>query len=265
MKEIYMIPDIKNPEKTMKISEKYNAYFEYNDFFVPNVYLNQEEVIKRIQIYKSLERDRSRDMLHGSFLDITLHSRDDEIRKISEKRIKQSLVIAEELGIRGVVFHPGLIPGFYAKSYLEDWLVSGIRFWKQMLGEFPSLEIYIENMFEARCHDLLRLACSMKEEPRFGICLDYSHYQVFGKDGKDWVKEFAPYVRHLHINDNNLIDDSHWEIGTGAINWTKYTEVMKKNRLDTSVLIETNCLDHFENSILYMQEKGIYPLENKKV
>ena len=261
MKEIYMIPDIENPEKTMEMSVKYNAHFEYNDFFIPNVYLNQEEVTKRIQIYKSLERDRSRDMLHGAFLDITLHSQDDEIRKISEKRMMQSLAIAEELGIRGVVFHPGLISGFYADAYLEDWLVFGIKFWKRMLSKFPSLEIYIENMFEARCDDLLKLADAMKEEPRFGICLDYSHFQVFGKDGKDWIKEVAPYIKHLHINDNNLEDDSHWQVGTGAIDWEKYTEAMQKNGIETSVLIETKSLENFEKSMIYMKEKGIYPLE----
>ena len=126
MKDLYMIPDFENLEKTRKLAEKYNAYFEYNDFYMPAVYSDKEELKKRIQVYKALERDRSHDMLHGAFLDITIHSQDSEIRKISENRIRQSLSIAEELGIRGVVFHANLIAGFYAGYYLDGWFTASV-------------------------------------------------------------------------------------------------------------------------------------------
>lgn len=259
MKEIYMIPDYDNLEKTMELAEKYNAYFEYNDFCMPSVYSNSEEVEKRIQLYKALERDRSHDMLHGAFLDVTIHSQDSEIRRLSEERVRQSLSIAEELGIRGVVFHANLIAGFYAEFYLDGWFEASIKFWKQMLIEYPTVEIYIENMFESRVDDLKRLAEAMKEEERFGICLDYSHFQVFGKDGKDWAEELAPYVKHSHINDNNLEDDSHWGVGNGATDWKVYTAKMQKNQIEASVLIEVKPLDSFEKSVVFMKKSGIYP------
>ena len=259
MKEIYMIPDYNNLEKTVELAEKYQVYFEYNDFYLPFVYSDAEETKRRIQAYKALDRVRSHDMLHGSFLDVTIHSQDSEIRKVSEARVRQSLSIAEELGIRGVVFHANLIAGFYSKIYLDGWFSSSVTFWKQMLAEFPTLDIYIENMFESRIEDLKRLAEAMTDEPRFGICLDYGHFLVFGKDGKDWIEEMAPFIRHCHINDNNLSDDSHWSVGSGAINWKPFSVKMREKQLEPSVLIEVRELENFEKSIIYMKKSGIYP------
>ena len=101
MNDLYLIPDIHNLEKTVKLSKQYGAYFEYNDFFLPQVLDDKEEVEKRIKIYKTLDRDRSKDTLHGVFLDIIIHSMDEKIRSVSEERIRQVLCIAEELEIRG--------------------------------------------------------------------------------------------------------------------------------------------------------------------
>lgn len=264
MKYIHLIPDINNLEKTMKFADKYHAVFEYNDFFLPQVFTNQAEVQRRIQIYKALDRDRSNDTLHGAFLDITIHSQDEAIRKVSEERVRQSLSIAETLGIRGVVFHANLIPGYYADAYLEGWLNASTEFWKRMLLEFPSLEIYIENMFEARVNELKRLVEAMRGETRFGICLDYAHTMVFGKDGKDWVKKLAPYIRHCHVNDNDLQGDLHWAVGKGRIDWKDFSDRMRKNQVDTSVLIEVKDLDEWEEAFLFMKKMKVYPYCEKE-
>lgn len=259
MKQIHLIPDISNLEKTMELANKYHAAFEYNDFFIPQVLADPGEVQRRIRIYKALDRDRKKDTLHGAFLDITIHSQDEEIRRVSEKRVRQSLSIAQELGIRGVVFHANLIPGYYAKAYLEGFLTSSVSFWKQMLLEFPSLEIYMENMFEARVDEWKALAEAMKGEARFGICLDYAHSVVFGKDGKDWVEQLAPYIRHCHVNDNDLRGDLHQAVGSGRIDWKDFSGKMKKNQIETSVLVEVKDLQAWEDSVAFMKEMGCYP------
>ena len=259
MKKIYLIPDINNLEKTMELANTYDAGFEYNDFFLPQILDNEEEVKRRIQTYKSLDRDRSSDTLHGVFLDITIHSADEKIRSISEERVHQVLSIAEELEIRGVVFHANLIPGYYSESYLRGWLDASISFWKRMLAEYPSLEIYIENMFESRIEDLKRLAEAMSDEPRFGICLDYGHSQLYGKDGMDWIAEMTPYIRHCHINDNDLYDDRHWELGSGKLNWNHFNDGVRNSRIEPTVLIEVRDLDMWQKSAEFMKKFGIYP------
>lgn len=255
MKDIYLIPDMEHIEESVNLAQKYHACFEYNDFFWPQVLSDEVEVEKRIEFYKSLDRDRSRDTLHGAFLDVTIHSQDEKIRAVSRERVRESLSIAERLGIRGVILHANLIAGYYDKNYLDGWLNASVNFYKELLTEFPTLEIYVENMFEDRPDDLKRLAEAMKEESRFGLCLDYAHAIVFGKEPRLWVQELAPYIKHMHINDNDLCGDMHWEVGKGQIDWIEFQEIMKKNGVDTSVLIEVRGNEKWEASMCYLGRK----------
>ena len=136
MKEriLEIIPDRNDIERTLKLAEEYGAVFEYNDFMIPPQTEDADKRRETVAFYRSLGRDLSQDTLHGAFLDITVHSQDPWIRRVSGKRIYQSMETAEELGVRGVVFHTGLLRDYREKSYLENWLetnaASGKRFWK---------------------------------------------------------------------------------------------------------------------------------------
>lgn len=254
-----MIPDMEHIEETLNLAQQYHAGFEYNDFFLPQVISDEAEIEKRIQFYQSLDRDRSRDTLHGAFLDVTIHSQDDKIRAVSRERVRQSLSIAKRLGARGVVFHANLIAGYYDEHYLNGWLASSVSFYKEKLAEFPELEIFVENMFETRPDDLKRLAEAMKEDERFGICLDYAHAALFGEDPKQWVRELAPYIKHMHVNDNDLLGDMHWQVGAGQIDWKEFSEEIKKNDVQSSVLIEVRGNENWKNSAEYMMNQSVYP------
>lgn len=259
LKDIYLIPDMEHIEESLELAKQYHARFEYNDFFLPKVYSDEAEVEKRICFYQSLERDRSRDTLHGAFLDVTIHSQDAQIREISRARVRQSLEIARRLGIRGVVFHANLIAGYYDESYLNGWFAASVEFFKEMLIAFPELEIYVENMFESRPDELKRLAEAMKDEPRFALCLDYAHATVFGKDVSHWVTELAPYIKHLHVNDNDLEGDKHWAVGAGQINWAEFSDLLRKNKVDATMLLEVRGNESWKKSVAYMEEHAVYP------
>lgn len=259
LKDIYLIPDMEHIEESLALAEQYHAQFEYNDFFLPKVYSDAAEVEKRILFYQSLDRDRGRDTLHGAFLDVTIHSQDEKIREISKARMRQSLEIAQRLGVRGVVFHANLIAGYYDESYLNGWLHASADFFKEMLTEFPKLEIFVENMFESRPDELKRLAEAMKDEPRFGICLDYAHATVFGNDAAHWVRELAPYVKHMHVNDNDLAGDKHWCVGDGQIDWSEFSAVIRKNHIDVTMLVEVRDNESWRKSVEYMAEQSVYP------
>ena len=84
MKSVYIIPKENEIEESLRLSEKYHANFEYNDFFLPFILDDEEKKKELIEFYKSLPRDRSMDTLHGAFLDVTLHSADRKIKEISE-------------------------------------------------------------------------------------------------------------------------------------------------------------------------------------
>lgn len=260
MKTLYIIPMAERIEESMALAKEYNAAFEYNDFYVPDLLEDKEACRRRIEFYKSLQRDRKKDMLHGAFLDIAVHSDDPKIREISGIRIRQSLEIARELGIRGVVFHTNMIANFRLKSYQKNWIERNVRFFQQMLEEYGELEIFMENMFDETPDMLAALAERMQEQERFHVCFDYGHALIFGRDIKAWVKALAPYIGHMHINDNDLQEDLHETVGAGSINWKEFTDLINEYGIQSSLLIEMKEPEKQRASIRYMKEQGIYPL-----
>lgn len=264
-----LIPDKNNIGESLRLSEKYGASFEYNDFMLGSVLYNKKAAAGLIDFYKSLERDRGLDTLHGAFLDITPHSDDPEIRAISEKRMRQSMDVASALGVRAVIFHTNTIPNFRSSQYLDNWLKRNEELIRRLSEEYSGTGIFMENMFDETPEDLMRLAESLRDLDSFGVCLDYAHASVFGKKlpVREWTDSLMPYVKHIHINDNDLSIDRHWTVGEGSINWLEFSESMKfwmerKSREDNScisVLIEMNDMDSFERSCEYMIKHDIYP------
>lgn len=259
MNELYLIPDFDRIEDTLRLSRLFGTHFEYNDFFNPSLLDDEEWVRKRIDFYKKLDRDRTGDILHGAFLDVTVHSEDKRIRDISVSRVRQSMDIAAELGIRGVVFHTNLIPNFRTPAYVRHWVDSNKCFWKKLLEEYPTLEVFIENMFDEEPDMLHRLAVEMGEQDRFGVCFDYAHACVFGENIARWAELLLPYTKHIHINDNDLSADMHQSVGKGAIDWLQFNELLRNSHTSSSVLVEVNGLRKQEESLQYMKEYGIYP------
>lgn len=264
MKSVYIIPKREHIEESLRLSKEYNAYFEYNDFFLPEVLDNEEKKKELITFYKSLPRNRSQDTMHGAFLDVTLHSLDKRIREISELRVRQSMEIAKELGIRGVVFHTNLIANFKDSVYLKNWVNANAAFYRKMLSEYPGIYIFVENMFDLEPDMLLELAQEMKEEAYFGVCLDYAHASISKVSAKMWLEVLKPYIKHMHVNDNDLKEDLHQTIGQGEIDYQEYSRLMKEKKLEISVLVEMNTIEEQEASLVYMKEKQLYPLNTRE-
>lgn len=260
MKSVYIIPKRDNIEESLRLSREYNAYFEYNDFFMSTVLDDEEKKKELIEFYKSLPRDRSKDTLHGAFLDVALHSSDARIREVSELRVRQSMDIAKELGIRGVVFHTNMIANFKDQVYMENWVKTNATFYKKILTEYPGIYIFVENMFDFDPDMLLELAKELKEEPYFGVCLDYAHAAISKVPAKEWLEVLKPYIKHMHINDNDLKNDMHMALGKGSIDYKEYAKLMNENVMDVSVLVEVSKLEDQEVSLKYMKEEEIYPL-----
>lgn len=265
MNYIYCIPKLNQLDDYVSFSQKYNACFEYNDFFIPSILDDPGKTSEIIKIYKSLDRDRSNDTLHGAFLDICINSDDPMIYKASDYRVRQSLDVAMRLGVRAVIFHTNYISNFKLKSYQDNWLERNEQYWRNILNEYTLLNIYIENMFDQDDHLLKQLALRMCNEPRFGVCLDVAHAFIGSQPLNKWFYDLAPYIRHLHINDNNGIEDMHKPVGSMNLPWNLYRDYMNfiSKTGTPSVLIEVNCYDDLIASVKYMEANGLYPFLKK--
>ncbi len=261
MKQLYCIPKLEQLSDFAEFSEKYQAGFEYNDFFLPSVLDSPETVNELISAYTSLKRDRSEDTLHGVFFDICVNSDDSLIYAVSDKRIHQSMDIALRLGVKAVIFHTNHIPNFRLKSYRENWLNRNVIYWRALLAEYPTLEVYVENMFDEEPQLLCALAKALKDEPRFGVCYDLAHAYLSHTSLSEWNHALCPYAKHLHINDNDKTEDTHQPVGSCALPWNAYRELidMIPEAKRPSVLIEVRSFDALTASVSYMKTHGLYP------
>lgn len=248
-----IIPDYSDIPKTLEISEKYDARFEYNDFCMPFVYENDSEIKKRIEYYVNLNRDRSNDTMHGAFLALDIAARDSVIRNRSIELYEKSLEIADRLGIKGVVFHTGLLGTLRVKYYLNAWLEASVEFWSEKCRQYPNLTIYMENTFEQEPDIFENLMERMMDVPNFKLCLDYGHAILTPTPIEQWCKAFAPYIGHMHLNDNDLRDDLHLVPGQGKIDFDKWKVLMEENHIDTSVLLEIYGCDKALAALEYMR------------
>ena len=170
-----IIPEFGQRDRFAELAAKYDAAFEYNDFYKPCVYEDESEVKKRISAYKALTRDRSGDTLHGAFLDVVIASQDSFIAEYSRKRVWQSMDIAGKLGVKGVVFHSGLVPGVNNNIYISNWLDKQESLIRSLAKEFAGIEIYMENTHENTPEMLLILADRLRDCKEFSLCFDYAH------------------------------------------------------------------------------------------
>ena len=192
--------------------------------------------------------------MHGAFLDVTVFSDDPRIREVSDLRVTQSLEIAKKLNSKAVIFHTNYVPNFRLDSYMESWVEKNAEYWGNKLKENPMLDIYIENMFDMDCNMLAGLAEKMKAYSNFGVCFDYAHAHVFGdeNDIDEWVKKLAPYVKHIHINDNDFTSDLHLALGDGRIDWHQFKYYYDRYLSGASVLLEVTGIEKAKKSLDYI-------------
>ncbi len=265
MNKLSLIPNKTDIARQGALTARYGCAFEYNDFFSPQVLADPQKQEEIIAYYRGLGRDFSQDTIHGAFLDVTIHSSDPLIRDASMLRIRQSMEIAERMGVRGVVFHTGRLGRFRNAGYLKNWQECNAAFFTEIAEQFPQRQIFMENMFDEAPDVLAGLAERMKKVENFGVCLDYAHAIISGCPGREWMEALSPYIRHMHINDNDLTNDQHRPVGSGRIDWEEFDGLIQEYGISPSVLVEVNGYPAQEESLEFMRQHGIYPMRKGAV
>lgn len=261
---VYVIPNLTEMEDFAKLRRESNCRYEFNDFFNPLVLEDTKKQTALIEAYSRVCGSFDEDTLHGAFLDVTIHSSDPLIRQVSEKRVYQSMEIAREMGVRGVVFHTGRLNGFRLPYYLNQWMETNKAFFTRVAEKYPDICIYMENMFDEAPDMMAELARQMKDVDNFRLCLDYAHAIVANANPGQWLEELIPYVGHMHINDNDLVNDLHLPVGDGKTDWQEYDTLMRHYEYSGSVLLEVSGYRAAKKSMEYLRQQRFYPFAERK-
>lgn len=81
--------------------------------------------------------------------------------------------------------------------------------------------------------------------------------------GREWIETLSPYIRHIHINDNDLQNDLHLAVGRGTLDWQEFDSLIREYQVEAPVLVEVNGYEAQRESLQYMKKHGIYPMERE--
>ena len=153
-------------------------------------------------------------VLHAPFNELFPCAIDPKARTLAAQRYRQAIGLAKNYGATKVIVHGGYNPWIY----FPVWYVEqSILFWKEFLTEDPGVEIVLENVLETEPQWLLDIVKGV-DDPRLRLCLDIGHVNAYSKiPVADWLKEWAPYLSHFHIHNNDGSWDTHSALDCGTI------------------------------------------------
>lgn len=83
-------------------------------------------------------------------------------------------------------------------------------------------------------------AAGLSPNANFGICFDYAHAALTAISQREWAEKLGKYVRHIHINDNDLQSDLHLAVGDGKIDWNEFYGLYDEYMDKATIPIETS-------------------------
>ena len=255
MRQVLIIPNREHLAECLELAKKYNLGFEYNDFFMPDVLddiRHTEEIIDRYQ-KQDLPTFTT---LHGAFFDVIPFSMDAKIHQVADLRIEQSIRIAGKLGAKAVIFHTNYNPFLNSEDYIKSWIQTNAAYWSKVLERHPDINIYLENMFDTTPDIMEALSEKLSVYANYGVCLDYAHASLSKAAPEVWAKQLGRFVKHVHMNDNDLVSDLHLAWGDGQIDRNCFYECMEIYLKEASVLIETTPMENKIRSLEMLQKEG---------
>lgn len=160
---------------------------------------------------------------HG-LLDAKVTQPDPRQRLQDILRIQRHIEIAQALGVRVLVVHPGYSGGATSRAERRNMMDLNVEAFHR-LGDYAGvcgLRLGLENM----CYRLFASSAELLEllgrinHPALGVTLDTSHANLTPDiDVVAAIRDFGPLLIATHLSDNDGSGDQHRTPGYGTIDW----------------------------------------------
>jgi len=176
---------------------------------------------------------------HGPFMDLAPGGLDETIRKATAQRLQRTMELVPLFGPRSVVFHAGYDASRY-HAHREEWLSSSLATWEPLtkVAEEMGVAIHLENVYEKTPEMILTLIEKISSE-YLGFCLDMGHMNVFGEVPlSEWLDALGPYLKEVHLHDNDGLSDAHAPIGSGTVPFEELFQYLYEKEMKPLVTLE---------------------------
>lgn len=197
--------------------------------------------------------------LHGPFFDLAPGGMDKKILKASRERLRQAFDILPLFEPKSIVCHTGYDRKRYHEAQ-DQWLETAVETWTPLVEGLRGTAtiLAIENVYEKTPTLLVRLFNALNDD-KVGFCFDTGHMNAFSEtDMEAWLEALGPFLKQLHLHDNDGTWDDHWAIGMGRVNFDMLFRHVVENRLRPIITLETHQEDWLWQSLETLSHSGSF-------
>lgn len=191
--------------------------------------------------------------LHGPFMDMAAGSPDRQINAVVKNRFRQALEIAHELEAKLVVLHANYIAALRTDDYRIGWQNRNVDLWGE-IGETAQrlgVRVAVENMWE---FDPTIIGDVLKRlnHPWVRACLDVGHSRLYSDvPFETWLDVLSPYLIHVHLNNNDGLQDNHRALATGVVHYDQVLPMLRRLPLPPTMTLEMDQIADMAQSLPY--------------
>ena len=244
------ISELIEEEKLRQIIKGSGLGIELISFSISDNLDRFEDTMERMQ--NMLEQmGRPSVTIHGPFLDLNPAAFDSQIRKVTEKRFAQAFEAARILSADRVICHSGMVPTVY---FLEGWAEREADFWKEFLWNRSGITVCLENVLDREIEPFAEIIDRVGH-PDLGMCLDLGHAHCYSNhSAAEWAGVLKPYIRHVHLHDNQGVKDEHLALGEGSVPWKEVLGILADAQPDLSCTIECSSEEAIRRSLQALED-----------
>ncbi len=199
--------------------------------------------------------------VHLPFFELSPGSPDPFVLEATRRRLESAVDLCRLYRPAHMVGHPS----YHAEIWGGDtqgWVRNCAETWSAFLALWPDHPpLYLENTFEKDPAPLTALMTELlvHENVACGVCFDVGHWHSFARgaakqDLERWIQALRPWIRHLHLHDNDGTGDQHIGFGTGAIDFALLSALLERHGCAPTATMEPHTEEAFRQSIAYMRE-----------
>ena len=176
---------------------------------------------------------------HGPFMDLATGGLDERIREVTARRLQRTMELVPVFRPQSVVFHAGYDDRRY-HAHREEWLSWSLATWEPVIRQAEDLGvvIHLENVYEHTPEMILALIEKISSK-NLGFCLDLGHMNVFGQAPmSEWLDALGPYLKEVHLHDNDGSSDAHDPIGSGTVPFEELFQYLRDQKMRPVVTLE---------------------------
>jgi sugar phosphate isomerase/epimerase len=209
-----------------------------------------------VERYKTLLQPvRGMITMHGPFMDMASGSPDAQINEVCKGRFRHALRIAHDLGAQIVVLHANFIAAIHTEEYRSGWQKRNVAFWGDIADYAQQLNVTVavENMWEFD-PDIIGDVLKTVDHPNLRACLDVGHAHLYSKvPFTEWLDSLAPYLVHMHMNNNDGVTDFHRGLGRGVLDYPMLLSKIRTLPNPPSITLEMDAVEDMEASLPFFR------------